>query len=836
MRTLPYFGLYVVTCPGRESALEQTLASVRASDWPDVPAVLRQPPDWPIGWTSTSRMYRSVLQRAWDDGCWWAVVLEDDVRVNRHLWANLTRWHPIATGQLHWGSLFVPDTIQDPWVRTCPELGYRLARPALATGPQDQWQKARLWGSQAYVFSRGGLGVMLDAWDRQSGGQDARAVTIATAAGWPLWYADPCLVEHAPSGSAFGTPPAYAPDFDAEHRFAPAAADVYRHAEGVPGWLSFAEGRALWELARDKRVLELGRFHGRGTIALAQSAAEVVSVDVTEPELAACWLKRFGVADRAKLHRGTFAALVPHLGEFDLVFVDGEHDAANVRADVELALSVLAPDGVLVCHDYPDPGWPDVRRVIDEMAATRGLVRVRQADYLGAFRVANRSTGGSDEGPRVAHAGGRAANSGPTPRTIWMYWEGRLPGYIDLCLRTVRAHNANVELLDRAGFDALFRHDRDLPIDTLRLANKSDFIRSYLLAHHGGLYLDADCVVLGSLDPVFELADRAGFAGYREPLGYMSTNFMASVPGGAVICDHYRRVCETVRSGRPIGWLDLASVPMDEAVAAHPGQFGLLPTERVMPLSWQDSDRLADRGSDAAHARDFRADALCYMLSNNTIKSRRTTRVLSYMPPDDLLADSYFLSYLFRRGLDHERPLPPSGRAHLGGHEALNQFDEGAFDYLAARFGVRTMIDVGCGPPGMVYYAALRGVKAVGVDGDPTVAHCSHVVIEHDYARKPLYVGEFDLGWSVEFVEHVEERFVPNVMETFRGCRVVFLTAAVPGQPGYHHVNCQPREYWVEQFRRFGFELDAEATEGTRRHSTMESGFTRNTGLVFRRV
>ena len=78
MRTLPYFGLYVVTCPGREHVLARTLASVRASDWPDAPTVLRQPTDWSIGWESTSRMYRSVLERAWGDRCWWAVVLEDE--------------------------------------------------------------------------------------------------------------------------------------------------------------------------------------------------------------------------------------------------------------------------------------------------------------------------------------------------------------------------------------------------------------------------------------------------------------------------------------------------------------------------------------------------------------------------------------------------------------------------------------------------------------------------------------------------------------------------------------------------------------------------------------
>jgi hypothetical protein len=254
-----------------------------------------------------------------------------------------------------------------------------------------------------------------------------------------------------------------------------------------------------------------------------------------------------------------------------------------------------------------------------------------------------------------------------------------------------------------------------------------------------------------------------------------------------------------------------------------------------MPVSWLESERLAERRSDESHALSFRADAICYMLSNNTIKSRRPTRVLSYMPAADLLADSYFLSFLLRRALGHERAAPTNGFAHPDRREKRGPFDEGAFDYLATRFGARTMIDVGCGSPGMVYYALCRGVRAVGVDGDPRIARESRVVIEHDYAQKPLYAGEFDLGWSVEFVEHLEERFVPHVMATFRGCRHVFLATGASGSPG-HPVNCRPPQYWIEQFRAVGFALDAEATDAVRHHSTTEDRSAQNTGLVFCRV
>jgi predicted O-methyltransferase YrrM len=94
--------------------------------------------------------------------------------------------------------------------------------------------------------------------------------------------------------------------------------------------------------------------------------------------------------DHAELRQGEFADAVPRRGRFDLVFLDGDHDMATLRADVALALSVLKPGGLLACHDYPDPNWADVRRVVDEVARTQGLVRVRQADYLGVFQLPGR--------------------------------------------------------------------------------------------------------------------------------------------------------------------------------------------------------------------------------------------------------------------------------------------------------------------------------------------------------------------------------------------------------------------------------------------------------------
>ncbi|MGH7963448.1 MAG: glycosyltransferase [Candidatus Binatia bacterium] len=237
------------------------------------------------------------------------------------------------------------------------------------------------------------------------------------------------------------------------------------------------------------------------------------------------------------------------------------------------------------------------------------------------------------------------------PDITWLFWEGPLPGYIALCIQTIARHTQRLIVLDRAGFDELFTTDRDIDIDRLALNHQSDFVRAYLLAHHGGMYVDADCIAMKDLSCVLNLAARHEFVGYREPLGYMSCNFMASKPGGSVILSHYEQMTAKLRTGQRLEWLDLASVPMDHAVTAHRDKAFLLPTNAVMPLSWTDSERLCERRDDSSHLTHFEIDALCYMLSNNTIKNRWQTKILYDMCESDILQGDYFISFLLRRAL-----------------------------------------------------------------------------------------------------------------------------------------------------------------------------------------
>ena len=177
--------------------------------------------------------------------------------------------------------------------------------------------------------------------------------------------------------------------------------------------------------------------------------------------------------------------------------------------------------------------------------------------------------------------------------------------------------------------------------------------------------------------------------------------------------------------------------------------------------------------------------------------------------------------------------------SHLGGHCGITHVDEGAFNYLVSRFNVHAMFDVGCGPGGMLDLAEKKGVSARGVDGDYTVGRSGvwcHDFTQGVFGRSVMCGFEFDLIWSVEFLEHVEEKYLHNCTRCFQIGKVCVVTAAPPGKSGHHHVNCRGEEYWKGYFKGVGFQFLSYETRKVRECSTMTREFMRETGLVFERI
>jgi SAM-dependent methyltransferase len=124
-------------------------------------------------------------------------------------------------------------------------------------------------------------------------------------------------------------------------------------------------------------------------------------------------------------------------------------------------------------------------------------------------------------------------------------------------------------------------------------------------------------------------------------------------------------------------------------------------------------------------------------------------------------------------------------------------------------------LDVGCGQGLLIEPLVTRhGKDSYGVEGSKD-AH-EFMAPEVKPRVRIANVGElevdrsYDLVSCVEVLEHVPEaesdRAVDFLTRSARG--FVYLSAAIPGQAGIGHINCQPSLFWILAFARHGFVLD----------------------------
>lgn len=116
------------------------------------------------------------------------------------------------------------------------------------------------------------------------------------------------------------------------------------------------------------------------------------------------------------------------------------------------------------------------------------------------------------------------------------------------------------------------------------------------------------------------------------------------------------------------------------------------------------------------------------------------------------------------------------------------------------------VVDFGCGEGVWLRHFADAGVtRILGFDGAgarPGLAIPSDCFVETDLDRSMPSVNKpADLAVCLEVGEHLPAaRAGALVSALVSAAPVVLFSAAIPGQPGTNHINCQWPEYWAELF------------------------------------
>lgn len=161
-------------------------------------------------------------------------------------------------------------------------------------------------------------------------------------------------------------------------------------------------------------------------------------------------------------------------------------------------------------------------------------------------------------------------------------------------------------------------------------------------------------------------------------------------------------------------------------------------------------------------------------------------------------------------------------------------YSPGVWSYLIDRFCITSMLDVGSGLGHCADFFFRRNIKAICFDGlDFNVEKCLYPTIKWDLTKGPFKV-KVDLVHCQEVVEHIDQEYVQNLIDTLKCGHYICMTHAVPYQGGHHHVNCQPTEYWIDIMKKNNCYLLSEDTERVREIASRDkSGYLVSTGLVF---
>ncbi|HEX3453762.1 MAG TPA: class I SAM-dependent methyltransferase [Gaiellaceae bacterium] len=116
----------------------------------------------------------------------------------------------------------------------------------------------------------------------------------------------------------------------------------------------------------------------------------------------------------------------------------------------------------------------------------------------------------------------------------------------------------------------------------------------------------------------------------------------------------------------------------------------------------------------------------------------------------------------------------------------------------------KSVLDVGCGT-GSWLRSFPHDVEVLGLDElpeDQVGGNYRRVSLAEDFD-----VGRHDLALCLEVAEHLPpasaERLVASLT---RAAPVIAFSAAIPGQDGFGHVNCQWPDYWRELFAAHGYQ------------------------------
>jgi hypothetical protein len=256
---------------------------------------------------------------------------------------------------------------------------------------------------------------------------------------------------------------------------------------------------------------------------------------------------------------------------------------------------------------------------------------------------------------------------------LWVYWENKenksTPAIIELCIEIMKlklSNNFNFVKLDQNNIYEYIPEIKEKKhiLDKLIIAHRVDYYRVLLLNKYGGLYLDADIIVLNDLNDIIDKMNKYdyigfGCTGYECSNGYSKPSnwAMASKPNGILISrlkmylDNILENISTIKIdyhtfGKFAIWKILNNLIDNENYIYYHYDASKIGTRDINNL-WITNDKLVS----SKKIKFSNEDGLYFIVFYNSDAEKILENYFKNKTKEDLINDNSNISYFLRKAL-----------------------------------------------------------------------------------------------------------------------------------------------------------------------------------------
>jgi hypothetical protein len=174
---------------------------------------------------------------------------------------------------------------------------------------------------------------------------------------------------------------------------------------------------------------------------------------------------------------------------------------------------------------------------------------------------------------------------------------------------------------------------------------RSDYVRTRIVHRYGGLWLDADVIVMSPLEELVDDLPSQGLVSFGREEGMFGIPLFGALPGSAFLSEWMDAQDQVLRSSPD--WSCMAWSALGQSLAgpiARGAQYGNFPMRRIVPIPYYEWPRFLS--STQPPARVLSDSPLTVMLFNSSLGSR-----LSQVSQADLRTSRILMARLLRIAL-----------------------------------------------------------------------------------------------------------------------------------------------------------------------------------------